>query len=364
MNRDSLPFDRPALEAYLASRYDRPVEVRNIEELKEEEQSQLKAFGYGVPLLIEFHYQNRTERLVLHTMSPDSYGHERLADRAGNLLLDYATFNQLPDHVRAHDVGAFTGDGRLLSLGDTGEFFLLTDYISGHPYARDLQRIAETGRLAAEDEDAVLALADYLAGIHGRKNPDQMLYRRCVRDLIGHGEGIMGILDNYPNSFEPAPHQRLQAMEQQCISWRWRIRDSGHRLSQVHGDFHPWNVLVQADGKFRMLDRSRGEWGEPANDVSSMAINYLFFSLRLSGKMEAPFGQLYHLFWDRYRQQTEDEEMLSVIQPFFAWRALVLAHPVWYPNLSAQVREALLRFAENVLAADRFDPQSVERFLA
>lgn len=28
-----------------------------------------------------------------------------------------------------------------------------------------------------------------------------------------------------------------------------------------------------------MLDQSRGEWGEAADDVSSMTINYLFFGL-------------------------------------------------------------------------------------
>ena len=35
-----------------------------------------------------------------------------------------------------------------------------------------------------------------------------------------------------------------------------------------------------------VLDRSRGEWGEPADDVTSLTMNYLFFSLQRSGRLD------------------------------------------------------------------------------
>ena len=35
----------------------------------------------------------------------------------------------------------------------------------------------------------------------------------------------------------------------------------------MHGDFHPWNLLFREGVEFSVLDRSRGEWGEPADDV-------------------------------------------------------------------------------------------------
>jgi hypothetical protein len=46
-----------------------------------------------------------------------------------------------------------------------------------------------------------------------------------------------------------------------------------------------WNVLRRPDDAFTLLDRSRGEWGEPADDVSCMAINYLSFSLQARGEL-------------------------------------------------------------------------------
>jgi hypothetical protein len=362
---ESLSLDREALESYLSSLYEGQVRVFNVRELRDgQDQDRLKEFGYGSPLLIEFTCDDQEERAVLHTMSPDSFGHERSSDRARSLLLDRATFNALPRHVRSLDVGAFTSGGELLSLGEAEEFFHLTQYAPGYPYVRDLQRLAVSDRLSPDDEAQAIALADYLVQIHALKKSKPVLYRRRIRDLLGHGEGITGMLDGYPPDFALAPTSHLEEIERQCVTWRWRIKGLDHRLSQVHGDFHPWNVLLQEDGGFMLLDRSRGAWGEPADDVSAMTINYLLFSLRQRGEMTEPFCRLYDLFWARYLEESGDDEVLTVVQPFYAWRALVVAHPVWYPDLASTVREALFRFVERVLATERFEPGRVADYLA
>jgi hypothetical protein len=54
--------------------------------------------------------------------------------------------------------------------------------------------------------------------------------------------------------------------------------------------------------------------------------------------------------------------VLEVIAPFLAWRSLVVASPVWYPNISNDARHTLLRFAELGLMRSRFDPSDVESF--
>jgi hypothetical protein len=364
VNWNLLPFKQEDLEAYLSAPYSSQVQVVAVRELGgDQNRETLKQYGYGTPLHIEFERDGQQDQVVLHTMSPDGFGHERPSDRAGNLLLDHATFNKLPHHVQSRDVGALTPTGALLSLGQAEEFFHLTDYAKGGPYARDLQRIAGEGELRREDEERALALADYVAEIHSKKNPESMLYARRIRDLVGHGEGIMGMLDGYPHDFSLAPPDRLEEIEHRCVAWRWRIKGRSHRLSQVHGDFHPWNVLFQEGSQFVVLDRSRGEWGESADDVSAMSINYLLFSLQTSGDLSGPFRLLYDLFWDRYLEATRDNELFEVVQPFYAWRALVVAHPVWYPSLSAPVRAALLAFVENVLAAERLEPDRINEYL-
>lgn len=363
----SLPFEHTHLEDYLSSLFKAPVQVKGVDPLKDDDNQDdaLKSFGYGSPLLITFSKNGRDDqRLVLHTMSQDRFGHNRRSDRARNLLLDYATFNRLPQHVGALDVGAFATDGDLISLGNAGEFFLIAPFVTGTLYAVDLKRIAETGELAPQDGPRSVALAGYLADIHAEKQPDPVRYQRCIRDLLGHGEGIMGMTDAYPADFAIAPPDRLERIEQRCIQWRWRINDQHHRLSQVHGDFHPWNVLYEDDvHTFTVLDRSRGAWGEPADDLSAMTINYILFSVRQYGRLQGAWEQLFRLFWDQYLERTGDHWIQDVIAPFYTWRTLVVAHPVWYPNLSDAVRKKLFRFVDSVLQTERFDPARVNEYL-
>nr|NIP66552.1 aminoglycoside phosphotransferase family protein [Candidatus Bathyarchaeota archaeon]NIU80683.1 aminoglycoside phosphotransferase family protein [Candidatus Bathyarchaeota archaeon]NIV67304.1 aminoglycoside phosphotransferase family protein [Candidatus Bathyarchaeota archaeon]NIW15865.1 aminoglycoside phosphotransferase family protein [Candidatus Bathyarchaeota archaeon]NIW33976.1 aminoglycoside phosphotransferase family protein [Candidatus Bathyarchaeota archaeon] len=112
-----------------------------------------------------------------------------------------------------------------------------------------------------------------------------------------------------------------------------------------------------------VLDRSRGEWGEAADDVTAMSINYLFYSLRNYGELNGPFEELFSLFWDNYLEKTQDEQILEVAQPFFAWRALVIASPVWYPNLSPEVRTNLFNFIKAVLNLERFVLEDINSYI-
>jgi hypothetical protein len=51
-----------------------------------------------------------------------------------------------------------------------------------------------------------------------------------------------------------------------------------------------------------------------------------------------------------------DGELFEVAPPFLAFRALVIAHPRWYPHLSDRTRTALLRFARAMTGDAPFDP--------
>jgi hypothetical protein len=206
-------------------------------------------------------------------------------------------------------------------------------------------------------------LAAYLAKIHQVKQEDPTLWRRRLRDLIGHGEGIMGLTDSYPQGLPYVTGDELRSIEEAANRWRWRLKPLSHRLSQVHGDFHPFNVLFEEELDFHLLDRSRGEWGEPADDVSCMTINYLFFSLQRSGGLRGPFRELHDCFWEHYLALRPDEQLVTVIQPWFAWRALVLASPVWYPTISEDVRRKLLTFARRVMSSDRYDYRRVNQYM-
>jgi len=351
---------------YLSDVYEGSVEVSRIVSLgRSEGSAELKGFGYGVPYLIEFTVKGEAKRVVLETMRREGFGHDYFSDRAAVLLMQYSAFNRLPRHVRAVDVGSFVNDCETLkSLGDCCEFFIVTEFVDGMLYHADLDRVKAVRDLSSLDEERCLALSDYLVGIHSVKKKDSPgLYVRRVRDLVGHGEEIFGLTDSYPSGLGYADERFFVNFEKRCIDWRWRLKHMTHRLSQVHGDFHPWNIMFREGLDFTVLDRSRGEWGEPADDVTALTIDYLFYSLQAFGEMTGPFERLFLRFWRNYLDKTGDEEILSVVQPFYAWRSLVLASPLWYPQLSTRVRKQILRFATRVLNAERFDFEGVKSYL-
>ncbi|MEW6189513.1 MAG: aminoglycoside phosphotransferase family protein [Actinomycetota bacterium] len=351
------------LRNYLCRLYGREVNILSIGGLTDlKEKDELKGFGYGSPILIEFEMDGQRKRAVLETMKAEGFGHDHFSDRACSLLLAHSTYNKLPKHISSLDVGAFTRTGSLISLGEAVEFFLLDEYIEGKEYFHDLERIKEQETISEEDVMRAQVLSDYLVEIHTLKKDDLQLYTRRIRDLVGHGECIMGLIDSYPRDWHFVAEDFFQKVEVKCIEWRWRIKDKGYRLSQVHGDFHPWNVLFKSGLDFWVLDRSRGEWGEPADDFTAMSINYIFYSLQKYGELKEPFRNLFLKFVQNYLEKTGDEEIFLVCQPFYAWRGLVIASPIWYPNLADDVRKKLFNFIINVLDVEKFDIHNVNSY--
>jgi hypothetical protein len=146
------------------------------------------------------------------------------------------------------------------------------------------------------------------------------------------------------------------------LSWRSRIKRRAERLARIHGDFHPFNVLFDDASNLSVLDTSRGSLGDPADDVTSMSINFPFFALGHPGAWRGAFRSFWYEFWRDYVMLTRDEGVFEVAAPFFAWRGLVLANPRWYPDLAPRDRDRILGFVESVLALERFSPALAEEF--
>jgi hypothetical protein len=321
--------------------------------------STAKVAGYGQPVRLVIDDNGHRRVFVWRVAATNDFGHDRRSDRAAETLLARDDFAAVPNHVLPIDVGAIRADGELMSLRDTGELYLLTTYATGTIYAHDLRRLAAGGTLTDLDVGRVDALACYLADLHVPIADGEQRYRRAIRDLIGHGEGIYGIVDGYPDDVPGAPPSRLHAIEERCASWRARLRHRGARLARTHGDFHPFNIVFD-HLEPTLLDASRGACGDPADDVTALAINFMLFAIDARDTWPEALGILWSRWWSRCGELRSDPELLAVAPPFFAWRALVVCNPRFYPQLSESGREALLGFAESVLDAGRLEPRAAE----
>jgi hypothetical protein len=336
-------------------------ETRNIE---------IKKLGYGTPLLIVYReisgkQKSKDKKAILSTMRVgNGFGHDYRADRVDNLVLSFDTWNSLPQHVRVKDLGAFRkNDSSMISLADSDEFFLLRQMVKGSEYYKDLDRIFETGKLESHDLEKATAMAEYLVKIHRVKYSGtgrREIYERKIRDTVGHGECIFGLSDSYPRDTLSYLHEdELLEIEKKCVEQRWKLKENDSRLSQVHGDFHPWNILFDKNPKFPsrfvLLDRSRGQWGEPADDVCALSINYLFYSLRKYGALTGEFLDLFDQFMQTYADGSKDSGLSVAMPLFYVFRALVIASPLWYPDLSNETRRRIFDFAQHLLDEGRFD---------
>jgi hypothetical protein len=330
------------------------------------EDNTTKAVGYGKPLRLDVETSDGSTRaLVFHMATPNAFGHDRRADRAADMLLAHDTFGLIPNHVQVLDVGAVTDDGRLLSLQHGGELYVLTTFAPGHIYADELRSIEKAQQHSELDMRHCRQLARYLAELHASPvEPNPTAYTRAIRDLVGDGEGIFGLVDGYPDDCPGAPLERLQALEARCVSQRWKWKGKHARLARTHGDFHPFNIVFDDASSLSLLDASRGCLGDPADDLTCLAINYVFFALGAPGSWSRGFGPLWRELFRVYFEHRSDDDLLSAAPAFFAWRALVVCNPSWYPHIERGVREAILGFAERALDEGRLEPAAAEDLFA
>jgi hypothetical protein len=318
-----------------------------------------KAAGYGLPVRLTIEDGDGRRELVWRVASANEFGHDRRADRAAAMVQAFDDFGKIPQHVRAVDLGVIGADSGLQSMRDSTEHYLITTYAPGTIYAHELRRVAADRIATPADIARVEALVRYLAALHTPVAPAGSRYRRAIRDLIGSGEGIFGIIDGYPADVPGAPRERLKEIERDCAAWRWRLRERDERLTRTHGDFHPFNIVFDGD-ELMLLDASRGACGDPADDVTALAINFLLFAIDVPGSWEHGLGVLWRQLWQRYQALRPDDGLLAVAPPFLMWRTLVVANPKFYPKLSPRGRDKLLGFATQVLVERALDPAWAE----
>jgi hypothetical protein len=349
-------INEAAVKAYLHTIFSNAIDI-NI--------SRLGSGVQGAGFLIEVRTPEGIQSYVIKSLLTEGLGHDYPSDRAAVFLLDIDEYKNLPNHVKAVDVLSEMEDGSIKSIGGGREYYLLMERAAGKDYFHDLRLFAEKERLNPLDRKKIRSMASYLALIHAVKRDSPALYRRKLRDTVGHGECLMGVFDTYPDGVISSDD--MANIIKKSIDWIIKLKPKHNRLAQVHGDFHPGNIWfvpeAAGDANFILLDRSRGPWGEPADDVTALTINYIFFSVINHGDVRGAYQEGLRLFYDEYIMDSRDEEITSVAAPFYAFRGAVVGNPVFYPDVTTEQRKRIFRFVLNVLDDVAFDVEKVNDYL-
>lgn len=352
-------INEEALKSYLLSEFPHAshMEIRKLGE-------GVQGAGY----LVEVHTKELIKSYVIKGLFTEGLGHDYPSDRASVFLLDLDEYRKLPKHIPAIDVLAEMPDGSVKSIGGGVEYYLLMEKANGKDYFNDLREFSTKKTLDYKDINKIKAMASYLANIHSFKRESKTLYWRKIRDTIGHGECLMGVFDTYPEG--TLGFAEMAEIEKLCIDWRAKLKSKTHRLCQIHGDFHPGNIWFQEidnqqckDSDFILLDRSRGAWGDAADDITALTINYIFFSLIYYEEFRDVYVDALKLFFDEYIKLTNDYELFEVLALFYAFRCVVVANPLFYPDVKIETREKIFNFLRNILKQDKFNLNLINEYI-
>ena len=380
--RPSIMINEEALKAYLKKEFTDIIQV------------DIRKLGSGVQgsgFLIEMKTLDSIRSYVVKTLLSEGLGHDYPSDRAAVFLLDLDEYKNLPRHVKAIDVLSEMEDGLIKSIGGGREYYLLMERGTGRHYFNDLTEFSKKDSLDEIDRKKIEAMTSYLADIHSVKKDSKTLYWRKLRDTVGHGECLMGVFDTYPDG--TLSYDEMAVIIKKSVDWIARLKPKYKRLCQIHGDSHPGNIWFRSEDPlnrghgdtehwgredssprvpvspsrpvidFILLDRSRGPWGDAADDVTALTINYIFFSIKHHGSVKGSYLEGLKMFFEKYIALTGDEELYSVVAPFFAFRGAVVANPIFYPELTLDQRKLIFTFVNNVLDDDKFRLEKVNDYL-
>jgi len=88
--------------------------------------------------------------------------------------------------------------------------------------------------------------------------------------------------DAYPDAVPGAPPARLQAIERLCLDYRWKLRGASTACAACTAISTLQHPVSTRSTQPTLLDASRGCLGEPADDLTALAVNYVFFALEIA----------------------------------------------------------------------------------
>jgi len=309
---------------------------------------------------LKFRVEGEDKKVAIRVLKDVDFSHDYPSDRGAYLSLQHRSSKMLPNHNKSIGVIAVSPDSNdLVETAEHDEYFQVLEWAKGKEYLDDILEISKRDNLIKTDIKRAKTLSDYLVMIHkigfkGDQEHARSLYKRHTRDFVG-SSFLMDVLDTYPDKVGFASKNEIYNFVNQIYIHRENTKHMFTRLRKIHGDFHPGNVRFDGE-EFEILDSARVIWGEPADDVACMAINYVWNSIKQRGSFGGGYAELFSVFYDNYIQKTGDKQICKLIPMFFAVRSVVLNHPLFFEEKDEN-RKKLFNLSLKLLNKGNFSGQ-------
>lgn len=215
--------------------------------------------------------------LVLRSPQPGALGMDASEDCARRVMALYRT-RGLPYCPPIHAVWGVDVTGQVIDLRNIQSWYVAETAVTGVPLSA-LLASSDPGHDLLELFER---LGRQLAHLHSMpERPSGLSPSRGVNEALAGPEGAMPILAGYPPAELRAADTLVADYLALAARLAWQLEfATGRATASCHGDLHPGNVLVGADGQLAFIDRSRTETCEPASDIASILVNLIRMGIR------------------------------------------------------------------------------------
>ena len=145
-------------------------------------------------------------------------------------------------------------------------------------------------------DEHVIDFAQLIATIHIRSYQERQDVRACLQDMSFFEE--LRVEPYYTET--KISHPELGSFFDHLVA---EMRSN--RITFVHGDYSPKNILVTPEGCV-LIDHETAHWGDPAFDIGFAMTHFLAKALHLRSHRDV-FEAAAHLFWRSYSDAVSGE---------------------------------------------------------
>lgn len=246
----------------------------------------------------------------------------------------------------------------LPEISDKTEIYHIQEYGGeGESYLKMLADKSSKKEIDSVDKKEIDKVIDFIVSIHKIKHPSKdknkltAVYNDCLRNVIGHPEYLLQLLQGMPeDSPMLKPGQQSEYMSLMLENMHY-FKNKPERLVALHGDFWGANVFFRKDGSIFVIDYSRMPWGDAGFDIGFWTSVYLISYHR--GNSEY-YKQLGEYFLNSYISKTNDKEVIKTMVYSLGLVAAMYASSKWVPGIDDKHRISFVNHVMKMLREKKF----------